>query len=238
MFAAPRILLALGLLVPVLVAFLVRRRRNTVRVPSTLLFRLAAKTTAPNRRVRWLRRMASLAACLLAVAALVLAAARPSPRNRGETTAIVIDLSASMGAGAGGSPLALARRFSARLIGAAGPGDRFLIVGAGAVPVRLIGPIEPGPQLDDALAGLTVERGGADREAAMDLAADLLTGSAQPRIVVLHDGGESLGDAGSGHGGIPVRERVFPPRERQNLGITAFATRPPSTPRTTRSARR
>ena len=227
MFAAPRILIALGLLVPVLVAFLVRRRRNTVRVPSTLLFRLAAKTTAPNRRIRWLRRVASLCACLLAVAALVVAAARPSPRNRGETTAIVIDLSASMGAGAGRSPLALARRFSARLLGGAGPGDRFLIIGAGASPVRLAGPIAPGPELDEALAGLTVERGGADREAAIDLAADLLAGSTQPRIVVLHDGGESLGDGGSGHRGISVRERVFAPPARENLGVTAFATRAP-----------
>jgi hypothetical protein len=228
MFAAPRILVALGLLVPVLVAFLVRRRRNTVRVPSTLLFRLAAKTTAPNRRIRWLRRLASLAACLLAVAALVVAAARPSPRNHGETTAIVVDLSASMGAGAGSSPLALARRFSSRLIGGAGPGDRFLIVGAGAAPVRLAGPIEPGPELDEALAGLAVERGGADREAAIELAADLLAGSAQPRIVVLHDGGESLGDGGSEHRGIPVRERAFAPPARDNLGVTAFATRAPA----------
>lgn len=227
MFAAPRILLALGLLVPVLVAFLVRRRRNTVRVPSTLLFRLAAKATAPNRRIRWLRRLASLCACLLAVTALVIAAARPSPRNRGETTAIVVDLSASMGAGAGRSPLAEARRFSSRLVAGAGPGDRFLIIGAGAAPARLAGPIEPGPELDDALAGLAVERGGADREAAVDLAADLLAGSTQPRIVLLHDGGESLGDGGSAHRGIPVRERTFVPSARQNLGVTAFATRAP-----------
>jgi hypothetical protein len=227
MFAAPRILVALGLLAPVLIAFLVRRRRNTVRVPSTLLFRLAAKTTAPNRRIRWLRRAASLVACLLAVAALVVAAARPSPRNRGETTAIVVDVSASMGAGAASSPLVEARRFASRLVGSAGPGDRFLLLGAGAIPTRLAGPIEPGPELDEALAGLAVERGGADREAAIDLAADLLAGSAVPRIVLLHDGGESLGDGGSQHRGIPVRERVFAPRARENLGVTAFATRAP-----------
>jgi hypothetical protein len=227
MFAAPRILVALGLLVPVLVAFLVRRRRSTVRVPSTLLFRLAAKTTAPNRRVRWLRRVASLVACLLAVAALVIASARPSSRNRGETTAIVIDLSASMGADGARSPLVEARRFTARLVGGAGPGDRFLIVGAGVVPVRLAGPAAPGPELDEALAALTVERGGADREAAIDLAADLVAGSIQPRIVVLHDGGESLGDGGSDHRGIPVRERVFTPTARDNLGVTALAMRAP-----------
>jgi VWA domain-containing protein/aerotolerance regulator-like protein len=227
MFAAPRILVALGLLVPVLVAFLVRRRRHTVRVPSTLLFRLAARTTAPNRKIRWLRRAASLAACLLAVAALVVAAARPSPRNRGETTAIVVDVSASMGAGASSSPIVAARKFTSRLVGGAGPGDRFLLVAAGAAPVRLAGPIEPGPELDEAIARLAVERGGADREAAIDLAADLLAGSPEPRIVLLHDGGESLGDAGSAHRGIPVRERVFAPPARDNLGVTAFATRAP-----------
>jgi len=227
MFAAPRILFALALLVPVIVAFLVRRRRDTVRVPSTMLFRLAAKITAPNRRIRWLRRMASLAACLLAVAALVIAAARPSPRSRGETLAIVIDVSASMGAGGSRSPLIASRRFAARLVGGAGPGDRFLIIAAGSAPVRLAGPIEPGPELDEALAALTPERGGADREAAVELAAELLAGSPQPRIVLLHDGGESLGDAGSAHRGISVRERAFPPPARENLGVTAFAMRPP-----------
>ncbi len=226
-FAAPRILFALALLVPVLVAFLVRRRRHTVRVPSTLLFRLAAKTTAPTRRIRWLRRVASLCACLLAVAALVIAAARPSPRTRGETTAIVIDVSASMGAGATGSPLAQARSFASRLVGGAGPGDRFLILAAGPLPVRLCGPLERGPELDEALAGLALERGGADREAALDLAADLLEGSLETRIVLLHDGGESLGDSGSKHRGIPVRERVFVPPARENLGVTGFAVRAP-----------
>jgi hypothetical protein len=228
MFAAPRILVALALLVPVLVAFLVRRRRDTVRVPSTLLFRLAAKTSAPNRRIRWLRRMASLAACLFAVAALVVAAARPSPRSRGETLAIVIDVSASMGAGGSRSPLVDARRFASRLVGGAGPGDRFLLVAAGLTPRRLAGPVEPGPELDEALAAIALEPGGADREAAVELAAALLAGAPQPRIVVLHDGGESLGDAGSDHHGVPVRERLFPPRARENLGVTAFAMRPPT----------
>ena len=227
-FAAPRILFALALLVPVLVAFLVRRRRHTVRVPSTLLFRLAARATAPTRRIRWLRRVASLCACLLAVAALVLAAARPSPRTRGETTAIVIDASASMGAGGSRSPLAQARSFAARLIGGAGPGDRFLILAAGSAPVRLAGPIERGPELDEALAEIAAERGGADREAAIDLAAELLEGSDRPRIVLLHDGGESLGDKGSTHRLVPVRERVFTPPTRENLGVSSFSMRAPA----------
>ena len=227
-FAAPRILFALALLVPVLVAFLVRRRRHTVRVPSTLLFRLAARATAPTRRIRWLRRVASLSACLLAVAALVLAAARPSPRTRGETTAIVIDVSASMGAGPLRSPLEQARRFASRLVGGAGPGDRFLILAAGAAPVRLAGPIERGPSLDEALAGITLERGGADREAALDLAAELHEGSPEPRIVLLHDGGASLGDSGSERRRVPVRERVFTPPARENLGVSSFSMRAPA----------
>src|SRR5262249_55415398 len=157
-------------------AFLVRRRRDVLRVPSTLLWRLAGVPAAQNRRFRNLRRLASLAACLAGVAALVLAAARPVPRRRGETVALVVDVSASMAAGGRGCPLDRARSFAADRIASGGPGDRYAIVAAGALPVRLAGPVAPGPELDAALDALHAERGGADLEAAIDLAAALVAG--------------------------------------------------------------
>ncbi len=208
-----------------LLAFLVRRRRAVMRVPSTLLWRLAGVPSAQNRRFKNLRRVASLLACLLGVTALILAAARPAARDRGETVAFVIDVSASMDAGGRGSPLARARRFVAGRIGAGGSGDRYVIVAAGAAPVRLAGPAAPGPELDAALEGLHTERGGADVEAAIELAAALVANDHAARVVLLGDGGESVGGLLAVRE-VPVSRRVFPPVARDNLGIAAFATRP------------
>ncbi|MBN9166935.1 MAG: BatA domain-containing protein, partial [Myxococcales bacterium] len=54
---APVFLAGLALLVPVLIAFLVRRRRQIVRVPSTMIWRLGARSVAKNRRIRDVRRL-------------------------------------------------------------------------------------------------------------------------------------------------------------------------------------
>jgi hypothetical protein len=224
-FTAPFLLAALALLAPVLLAFLVRRRRDVLRVPSTLLWRLAGVPSAQNRRFKNLRRVVSLVACLLGVAALVLAAARPVARDRGETVAFVIDVSASMDAGGRGSPLARARRFVAARLAAGGAGDRYVIVAAGASPVRLAGPAAPGSELDAALEGLHTERGGADVDAAIELAAALVANDHAARVVLLGDGGESAGGLLTVRE-VPVSRRVFPPVVRDNLGIAAFATRP------------
>jgi hypothetical protein len=223
-FAAPLLLLGLALLVPALVAFLVRRRRHVLRVPSTLLWRLAGATTAQNRRFRSIKRLASLIACLCGLAALVLAAARPSGKNRGETVAIVIDASASMDAGGRGSPLVQARRFAAKIIAGGGPGDRYAIIAAGPAPARLAGPITAGPVLDEALEKLHTERGAADVEAAIDLAGSLVAGSTGARIVLLGDGGETAGGLLAVRE-VPVTQRMFPPLARENLGIASFAAR-------------
>jgi hypothetical protein len=240
-FAAPVLLSALALLAPVLLAFLVRRRRDLLRVPSTLLWRFAGVPAARNRRLRNLRRLLSLLACLVGVAALVLAAARPAGKARGETVAFVVDVSASMLADGRsssepwrGSPLERARRFAADRVHAGGAGDRYAILAAGAVPLRLAGLAAPGPELDAALGALAARRsappalaehGRADIEAAVSLAAALVAREPGARIVVLSDGGESTGGLVSVRD-VPLTQRTFAPRARDNLGIAAFATRP------------
>ncbi|MFO0757124.1 MAG: VWA domain-containing protein [Byssovorax sp.] len=227
-FASPTFLVALLLLLPALIAFLVHRRREVLRVPSVLLFRLAARSAAPNRKIRKIRRLLALLACLAALAALVLAAARPHGRSKGETVAVVIDRSASMGAGGRRSPLQQARRFAGRMLASAGPEDRFVLIGAGAVPRRLAGPAAPGPLLDEALDALAPEAGGADLGAALSLAAELCAGTPSARIVLLGDGGESLGDGSGEIHGLPLTEKRFSPPSGDNLGITVCATRPPA----------
>ena len=175
-FTAPLLLIALGLLAPVLIAFLVRRSRVVLRVPSTLLYRLAGAPRAASRRFARIKRLLALAACLLAVTALVVAAARPHGARRGETVVFVVDVSASMGAGGRAAPIELARKFVSRSIARGGAADAYAIIAAGAVPVRLAGPSAPGPELERAIERLAVERGSADVESAIELAASLVAG--------------------------------------------------------------
>lgn len=223
-FTAPALLIALGLLAPVLIAFLVRRSRVVVRVPSTLLYRLAGAPRAASRRFARIKRLLALAACLLAVTALVVAAARPHGARRGETVVFVVDVSASMGAGGRAAPIELARTFVSRSIARGGAGDDYAIIAAGATPVRLAGPAAPGPELDRAIERLAVERGSADLESAIELAASLVAGDPSARVVVLGDGGESAGAAASVRD-VPVMRRTFAAPARDNVGIAAFATR-------------
>lgn len=226
-FAAPALLAALALLAPALLAFLVRRRRDVVRVPSTRLFRLTATSTATSRRMRNLKRLAALLACLAGIAALIVAAARPTRAARGETVAFIVDVSASMDAGPGARPLAEARRHLERVTATASPADRYAIIAASTEPRLLVGPEPPGPRVDEAIASLRAERGGADLGAATMLAAELLAGAPGARIVVLTDGGESLGDPATDLSSVPLTQRTIAPGGRDNLGVSAFASRPP-----------
>ncbi len=223
-FATPILLAGLALLVPVLVAFLVRFRRDVVKVPSTLLYRLAGARVVRQRRFRNVRRWLAAALCLAGVAALVLAAAKPSPKSRGETVAIVIDVSASMGAGGRGAPIARAKEFAARRIAASGPRDRYAVIAAGAIPRRIAGPAAPGVELDLALAHLELEKGTADMPSAIELAGALVSGAADPHVIVLGDAGTAIArpqglDA-------PIAERIFPATERDDLGIAALTSKP------------
>jgi von Willebrand factor type A domain/Aerotolerance regulator N-terminal len=226
-FAAPALLAALTLLAPALLAFLVHRRRDVVRVPSTRLFRVTAASTATSRRMRNIKRLIALLACLGGIAALVVAAARPTRAARGETVAFIVDVSASMDAGPGARPLAEARRHLERTLATASPEDRYAIIAASTEPRLLVGPEPPGPRVDEAIAALRAERGGADLGAATMLAGELLAGAPGARIVVLTDGGESLGDPVADRNSVPLTQRTIAIGGRDNLGVFAFASRPP-----------
>lgn len=224
-FAQKSLLAALLLLVPVLLAFLVKRRRVVMQVPSTYLWRLAGLQRRRSSRLRNVTRLAALLATLGAVAALVVAAAGPKRVKEGGTTAVVIDTSASMDAGGRGSPLRQAKRFVSKMVAASSDGDRFVIIAAGSTPVRLAGPAPAGASLDEAIDRLKAERTSADMGAAVDLATSLIEGTYGAKIVILTDGGEGRGEPAQRRG-VPVTQRVFLPPSRDNVGITAFAARP------------
>ncbi len=220
---APAFLAALALLVPIIVTFLVRRRRRIVRVPSTMVWRLGARSVAKSRRIRDVRRLLALLACLAGVAALVVAAARPSG-IRADTTVFVVDVSASMS----GAPIREARTWLRREVAARGPNARVAIVLAAAEARVVLPPSPPGPVVDQVLDALAAEKDGA----AMDEAVTLAEGLASPshaRIVILTD--------------VPVEaevtrstpkpeQRLFGQRRSaavrpDNVGITSLFTRTP-----------
>ncbi len=235
---SPWVLAGLALLIPVIVAFLMRRRRSVLRVPSVLLWQAAAVRRIRNRRIRYLTRLLALAACLLAVAALVLAAARPRADGPGETVAVVVDVSASMGDGSSDTPLARARRELSRMLWSRRAEDRYVIIAAGQRPRRLAGPTTEGAQLDEALERLAPETGAADLGSAIDLAAALVANRPEPRVVVLHDGGDLAADLPRElPEGVPLQARRFAwgddgAATPDNLGIVTFAARRPSDLRT------
>ena len=136
--ASPIFLAALGLLLPILITFLVRRQRRIVRVPSTMLWRLGAKSVSKSRRIRDVRRLVALLACLAGVALLALAAARPGGKGF-TTTVYVVDTSASMA----GAPMADARSYIGREVAGVGPNGRVAIVLAG-LEAHVLLPPSPG----------------------------------------------------------------------------------------------
>jgi hypothetical protein len=226
------------LLAPVVAAFLVKRRHEVVRVPSTFLFRLAGIARARSRRIRNLVRVLALVACVLGVTCLVLAAARPEGAGADRTLAVVVDVSASMGDGRSGTPLGQARAYVRRLLLARGARERIAIIAAGATPRRLAGPTTSSLELSEASRALRPTREAADIGAALRLAAALVASQPGAEILLLHDGGAGLSEPPYDLGGALFRERIVAARARasENLGITVFATRP-SDAATTRDER-
>ncbi len=220
---APTFLAALALLVPVLLAFLVKRQRQVVRVPSTMLWRLGARSVAKSRRIRDVRRLLALLACLAGVAALALAAARPSGK-RADTNIYVVDVSASMS----GKALDDARTWLLREVATLGPNARVAIVAAGAEPKVILPPSPPGPLVHDALGRLEAETDGAAMDEAVVLA-EALASTSNARIVVVSD---HPVEAEVSRRPVKPEQKLFGERgstssRPDNLGITALFTRPP-----------
>lgn len=237
-FGNPWLLLGLIVALPVVIAFLMRRRRSVLRVPSTILWRGASLKRIRNRKIRNITRLLAMIACVLAVLAMAAAAAIPRDDDPGETVAVVVDVSATMHRGTGrGTPLAQAKRYLSNMLLRRAAADQYVIVAAGTRPHRLAGPTADGALLDQAVESLAPERGGADMGAAVDLAIGLLEGRSSPRLVILHDGGGNAGDPPRTLDDaelMSVHERRFDPSDNDdgnpshNVGIVTFSARRPS----------
>lgn len=232
-WSAPLMLAGLILLIPILIAFLVKRRRAVVVVPSTVLWRSAGQRRVKNEKLRHLLRILGLLACLLGVASVIMAAASPQPSAASTTTAIVVDVSASMGDGGARTPFAEARRIVSKQLWSRGRQETITLIAAGTRPLLLAGPTTDGAVLRAAERALTPQRGAADIAAALELAEGLLAHQPNPRIILIHDGGQPHGADPRTvlRRGVPLLERRLGDEgadNRDNVGIVTLTSRRPT----------
>jgi len=207
----------LGLLAPLIVLYILKRRRQQRVVGSTLLWEQALRDLRAERP--WKKLIPHLALLLQALVILLgaLALARPAGAGRvpaGARVAVVVDTSASMAADADGqSRIERARSEARGLARGLAPGGQMMLIDAAAQPAVLSPPTQDATALERAIAQLDVHGGGSDIEAAVALAADRLRGAAGgSRIVLLTDAALD--------GEVPLDGRTAPVEVRR-VGGTA-----------------
>jgi len=187
---------------PLVLLYVLKTRRQRVRVASAALFDLARREAAA--RDPWKRLVPELALLLqlLALLLLALAFARPVSKSAGydaDAVVIVLDRSASLGARvrpvssdkAGSSPTRMTRAKEAanKLVDELGIGAEVAVVVAGR-DAQLAAPLtRGGKRAKVAIAGVEAGLVEGDLQAALDVARDLLRGRAgRRRVVLISDG--------------------------------------------------
>jgi len=198
---SPAHLALLGLLVPLVLLYVLRIRREKRRVPSTWLWRSAERDLLAKQPFRRLFPYISLLLEALAICALALAFARPIVRGGQIDSlhlALIIDTSASMGAvGADGrSRIELARAAARTLSRQLAPGADALVIEAGREP-RVVSPLERDPKrIDAAIERVKLGEVEGDLGSALSLATNhLRSRPGSSRIVVVTDGALAHPDA-------------------------------------------
>lgn len=195
-FLAPLQLLWLGLAAPLILLYVLKRRRQERQVGSTLLWEQALRDLRAERPWKRLIPHLSLLLQLLVLVAGAVALARPVGAHGAPLaarTAVVIDSSSSMAAlEEGGSRFDLALGVARSLARTLPPGGDLMLIEAAAAPAVVAAPTRDATGLEAVLGRLRVRGGRADLEGAIALAAERLREApAGSRIVVLTD---SAGD--------------------------------------------
>lgn len=215
--------------VPVVLLYLLRMRRLTERVPSTLLWREALEDLRSATPFRRLRRNLLLLLQLLIIALVALALARPliqARRSVGQSMVVVLDGSASMLARDvdGESRFDAALAEARTLVRSLTPADEMMVVEAGTIPRTLSSFTADRAQLERALSRASARATRAAVAEALTLAAASLKDRAHPVIYLLSDGAfEGLDTLEL----PPDLIRLIPQgRGAENFGITALDYRP------------
>ena len=198
---APSGLWLLSLLLPLVLLYVLKIRRQRVTVSSTWLWAAAARDIAAKSPFKRLVPQVPLVLELFALSLLALSLARPATRGghiAGDHVAIVVDTSASMAAlePDGRSRLAHAREAASAVIGALGPGAEAVIIDAGR-DARVVSPMDSDRRrLEASLAKLEAS----DAEGRMSQAIATASTQLRPfargaRLVVISDGALAERDA-------------------------------------------
>ncbi len=180
---------------PLVLLYILKIKRERVRVPSTWLWQAAKRDLMAKHPFKRLIAELPLILQILALAALAFALSRPAMRGgrvQGDHVAIVVDTSASMGTRVGEGPgtrLDDAKAAAKEVVLALAPGSDAIVIEA-ARDARLVTPLErDGKHLRAAVEQLAAQDVEGDLGAAVALAADRLRGlGGTRRIVVLTDG--------------------------------------------------
>jgi hypothetical protein len=188
----PQGLWLLGLLGPLLLLYVLKIRRQRVRVSSTWLWQAAARDMLARSPWQRLRGRLLLLLEILALVALGLALARPAlsgARIDSEHVALVVDASASMLAESQGrTRFETARAAGERVLSSLAPGADVLLIEAGGEP-RVVGPADRDlSRVRTRLAGLSALGVEGHLDRAIVLASEQLAQrSGSRRIVVISD---------------------------------------------------
>lgn len=223
------IALALGLLIPVVVAmYLLKLRREERTVSSTFLWQRMVRDVEANAPWQKLRRNLLLLLQLLVLIALIAAVARPyflTTGIAGKNLVLIVDRSASMAStDANGTRLDAAKAEALRLIDQLPDGGRATIIAVGGqidVPVSASGDRR---ELRRAVEGLTVRNGGgSDLTQALTLAGALAAREFDSEIAIISDGQVTLPPDTA----LPARVSFFPIGERgDNVAVSALTLQP------------
>jgi hypothetical protein len=188
--AQPWALAALALAIPIVIAYLHRRRRLSKRMPSVLILRAIAGQSKPTRRA-WSRprHLVSLAFVLLALCGLAVALADlrdddDTPRDY----VVVLDTSASMGAGASTTRLAEAVEAIDDALASLRPGDRVALVTTGTQTSVRIGLTEDRERVRELARAATTGGAGTGTVGALRIADAICKGARRGAIVLVSDG--------------------------------------------------
>jgi Mg-chelatase subunit ChlD len=204
-FANPQ---ALWLLLLTVIPLLLSRRPATRQraVSNLYMWRASADADALSLKVRSLRRQWVVAVQMTAIAAIVVALARPTVAARADRIAFVFDVSASMSARDGAATrFDVARDRARSLLTRLSSRTRVRLIAAGATAIDVGEYDASDASLRSALEHLTPTAGAADVPAALLLAAHAVSGTPEglrdnisaDRVIVFTDHVETPGTSGT-----------------------------------------
>lgn len=196
---------ALGLLLPVIVAFYLLKLRRTEReVSSTYLWRKMIRDVEANAPWQKLKPSLLLLLQLLFLAALILAAARPFTlglKGVGQTVILIIDSSASMSAGdVRPTRLEAARQRAVQIVDELPTNGRVTVIEAGSEARLRVSSTQDRRLAHQAIEQIQAGTGGAELGMALELASAIASRQPDTDIVVLSDGRGNLPEHLSLHG--------------------------------------